>query len=114
MTFTVSTIGILLYISSGFIIKFILEKLSGEKNQNTDSIGMTIGYAERLIIIIFVILNQYTALGLIIAAKSILRFSNDASDTKIKKESEYVLVGTMLSIVAGILNGLLFVYAFTL
>lgn len=104
--------GIIFYILSGVLIKLFLEFLSGEKNPETDYIGMTIGYSERLIIIAFVVLNQYTALGLIIAAKSILRFSSDKSDDNVKKESEYVLVGTMVSLVLGVANGLMFLWGF--
>ncbi len=103
-------LSILLYITSGWLIKMLLGILSGTKNQETDYIGMTIGYSERLLTIIFVVFNQYTALGLIIAAKSILRFPSGREDSKVHKESEYVLVGTMLSLVAGILNGLLVLY----
>lgn len=104
-------IGITLYIISGGFIKIILEILSGEKNTETDRIGMTIGYCERLLTIAFVMLNQYTALGLLVAAKSILRFSGDKSSESVRKESEYVLVGTMLSLVFGIVNGLIFMFA---
>lgn len=104
--------GILFYILSGMLIRLFLEILSGEKNPETDYIGMTIGYSERLIIIVFVVLDQYTALGLIIAAKSILRFSGDKSDKNVKKESEYVLVGTMISLVLGVANGLIFLWGF--
>lgn len=106
-------IGITLYIISGGLIKIILEVLSGEKNTETDRIGMTIGYCERLLTIAFVMLNQYTALGLLVAAKSILRFSGDKSSESVRKESEYVLVGTMLSLVFGIVNGLIFMFAFS-
>lgn len=72
---------------------------------------MTIGFSERLLAIIFVIFSKYTALGLIIAAKSILRFPAGQEETRAHKESEYVLVGTMFSLVLGILNGLLALYA---
>src|SRR5690625_3976880 len=105
-------LGILFYILRGLLIKLLLEFLSGEKRQKHDYIGMYIGYSERLIIIVFVVLNQYTALGLIIAAKSILRFSGDKSDENVKKESEYVLVGTMISLVLGVANGLMFLWGF--
>src|SRR5699024_9833613 len=104
--------GYLFYVLSGLLIKLFLEFLSDEKNLETDYIGMTIGYSERLIIIVFVVMNQYTALGLIIAAKSILRFSGDKSDENVKKESEYVLVGTMISLVLGVANGLMFLWGF--
>lgn len=105
-------VGVIFYLLSGFFIKIILEILSGEKNTETDRIGMTISYCERLLTIVFVMLNQYTALGLLVAAKSILRFSGDKSSESVRKESEYVLVGTMMSLVFGIVNGLIFMFAF--
>jgi len=55
-----------------------------------DSAGKLIGIVERLLAFVLVLFGQYSAVGLIIAAKSILRFRNT-------KHSEYVLVGTLLS-----------------
>lgn len=106
-------LSILVYTASGYIIKLLLKLLSRTKSEpeETDYIGMTIGYSERLLTIIFVVFNQYTALGLVIAAKSILRFPSNSSEAGVDKKSEYVLVGTMLSLVVGILNGLLVLYA---
>jgi len=52
--------------------------------------GKLIGIVERLLAFVLVLFGQYSAVGLIIAAKSILRFRNT-------KHSEYVLVGTLLS-----------------
>jgi len=52
--------------------------------------GKLIGITERLLAFVLVLFGQYSAVGLIIAAKSILRFRNT-------KQSEYVLVGTLLS-----------------
>jgi hypothetical protein len=52
--------------------------------------GKLIGITERLLAFVLVLFGQYSAVGLIIAAKSILRFRNT-------KHSEYVLVGTLLS-----------------
>ncbi|WP_017549015.1 hypothetical protein [Salinicoccus carnicancri] len=105
------SLSVLMYIASGWLIKQLLSLLSGIKYKKTDNIGMTIGYSERLLAVIFVVFNQYTALALIIAAKSILRFPSGKEDNRVHKESEYVLVGTMLSLVFGILNGLLVLYA---
>lgn len=104
--------SLVFYMLSGPLLKLFLEFLTNEKNQGTDYVGMTIGYCERLIIIIFVVLDQFTALGLIIAAKSILRFSGDQSNRKVRKESEYVLVGTMVSLILGIANGLMLLWGF--
>jgi Protein of unknown function (DUF3307) len=66
--------------------------------------GQWIGILERVIVLILVLLNQYSAIGLVIAAKSILRFSEkDRQEAK----TEYVLIGTLLSIGLAILTGLL-------
>jgi len=65
--------------------------------------GKWIGIAERVIVLIFVLLNQYSVIGLVIAAKSILRFSEkDRPEVK----TEYILIGTLLSIGIAILTGL--------
>ena len=69
-----------------------------------DDAGKWIGIAERLIIFSFVLLSQYEAIGFLIAAKSILRFREGEKATK---QSEYVLIGTLLSYGLAILIGLL-------
>lgn len=65
--------------------------------------GALIGYTERSLILIFVILAQYEAIGFLIAAKSILRFT-EASSGNVK--SEYVLTGTLLSLIFALVLGL--------
>lgn len=72
-------------------------------NQGYFHAGALIGYTERSLILIFVILSQYEAIGFLIAAKSILRFS-EASSGNVK--SEYVLSGTLLSLLFSLLIGL--------
>jgi len=61
-----------------------------EDSRGLPNAGKLIGITERLLAFILVLFGQYGAVGLIIAAKSILRFRNT-------KQSEYVLVGTLLS-----------------
>ena len=68
--------------------------------------GRIIGTCERFLMLIFVILAQYEAIGFLVAAKSILRFSS----TKESEKSEYVLAGTLLSIAVAIVLGLIVVY----
>ena len=63
--------------------------------------GALIGSVERWLILIFVCMQRYDALGLLIAAKSIIRFSE--KDTA---KTEYVLAGTLLSIFIAVLAGL--------
>ena len=72
-------------------------------NEESFHAGALIGYTERILMTIFVILSQYEALGFLIAAKTILRF-NEASSGNTK--SEYVLTGTLLSLVFSLIIGL--------
>ena len=66
--------------------------------------GRWIGITERVLIFTFVLLKQYEAIGFLIAAKSILRFKESE---RAQKQSEYVLVGTLLSYSLAILTGIL-------
>jgi hypothetical protein len=63
--------------------------------------GKIIGIFERIIILTFVLLGQYAAIGFLITGKSIIRFADKNSDIK----SEYVLVGTLMSYALAILTG---------
>ncbi len=65
--------------------------------------GKWIGIIERLMIFTFVLVGKYEAIGFLITAKSILRFRQDTET----KQSEYVLVGTLLSYGLAIMIGLL-------
>ncbi len=67
--------------------------------------GKWIGMLERILILIFVLVNQYAGIGFLIAAKSILRF-NDVKSSENKKEAEYILIGTMMSFTIAISTGL--------
>jgi len=55
--------------------------------------GRLIGLLERIFVFLFVLLNQYTAIGFILAAKGVARFQ----DFKSRTFAEYVLIGTLLS-----------------
>lgn len=64
--------------------------------------GRLIGMFERVIIFTLVLVSQYEAIGFLITGKSILRFADGQ-----KKETEYVLVGTMMSYALALLMGVL-------
>lgn len=83
-------------------------KKIGDEPANDDTFhsGRIIGTCERFLIVLFVFLTQYEAIGFLVAAKSILRFSS----TKESEKSEYVLAGTLLSIAVAIVLGLIVVY----
>lgn len=69
--------------------------------------GKWIGIIERCIILVLVLQNQYEAIGLLIAAKGIIRFKEaDGAERK----TEYLLIGTLISISLAIVVGLAVIY----
>lgn len=56
--------------------------------------GRKIGTIERLIMVIFLSMNQYTAMGFVLTAKSIARYDRIVKDEKF---AEYYLLGTLVS-----------------
>ena len=90
---------------ANFFIKLMLRHFSvniPEEKESGFNAGALIGTIERWLILIFVCLGRYDALGLLIAAKSIIRFSE--KDTA---KTEYVLAGTLLSIFIAVLAGMI-------
>lgn len=61
-----------------------------EKDYNT---GRIIGILERIFVFLFILLNEYLAIGFILAAKGVTRFKDFESRTF----AEYVLIGTLIS-----------------
>lgn len=59
--------------------------------------GLMIGRLERLMILMLLIAGQPDGIGLLIAAKSILRFNELARDASDRRASEYVIIGTLAS-----------------
>ena len=85
-----------------------------KNNTNTPAAGATeqpnlagqrIGYLERILILTFILLNQFSAIGFLLAAKSVFRFG-DLSKDEDKKLTEYVMLGTLTSFTLTILIGL--------
>jgi len=80
-------------------------KKTEEQELGLASAGKWIGICERVLILTFVIMSQYTAIGFLMTAKSILRFSEKETNTQLK--TEYVLVGTLVSFASSALIGVL-------
>ena len=106
-----STVICLVVVLAGYIILFrpasiFISKLveswrpEFEDSDSLKNAGKYIGYTERLLIYTLMLLHQYTAIGLLVTAKSILRFNE-------RKTSEYILFGTLLSFSIAILVGIL-------
>jgi hypothetical protein len=95
---------------SSICIKVIMSKWNLPEDKTEDSLtnaGKYIGILERLFVFSFIILNQWSAIGLLIAAKSVFRFS-DLSRAKDRKLTEYILIGTLMSFGLAILIGLIY------
>ncbi len=64
--------------------------------------GRFIGQLERALIFLFVMAGQPSAIGFLIAAKSILRFG-DIKGGAHRMEAEYIIIGTLMSFLLGLL-----------
>lgn len=70
-------------------------KIEIKMNDDLPNAGKLIGITERFLILTFIFLKQFEAIGFLLAAKSILRYKNDDDNNTIK--TEYLLIGTLLS-----------------
>lgn len=91
---------------------FLIAKMTAGWQKSIDSgkglhnAGRWIGMIERILILTFVLINQFTGIGFLIAAKSILRFG-DIKNPENRKDAEYILLGTMISFIIAIVTGLI-------
>lgn len=94
--------GFLLVLNeANIVLRYVLEVMGlaslGTKGEEVDqqeySTGRIIGLLERIFVFLFVLLQQYTAIGFILAAKGVARFQ----DFKSRTFAEYVLIGTLIS-----------------
>jgi hypothetical protein len=67
-----------------------------EVEESSKTTGGFIGFLERLMILILLSISQYSAIGLVLTAKSIARYNKI---TESKEFAEYYLLGTLLSTV---------------
>lgn len=99
--------------TSYFIEKYLASreekknKVENAKQSAFNEGGKMIGILERILVLTLVLLNQYEAIGFLIAGKSILRFANSNEEIK----SEVVLIGTLLSFVIAMAIGVMIKYA---
>lgn len=67
-----------------------------EEGTSLENAGKYIGILERFFVFTFVITNHWEAIGFLLAAKSVFRFG-DLKESKDRKLTEYILIGTLLS-----------------
>lgn len=98
-----STGFILLLRPTSLVLKYFMTRFELEERdiKGLDNAGQWIGYFERIIILVSVMMGAYTVLGFLVASKSLLRFGE--TEQKTRKHTEYVLVGSLLSWGIGLL-----------
>lgn len=84
--------------------KFLKEVTKAGTEKETLDASAWIGILERILIVIFVSMQQFHAIGFLVAAKSIYRFRDVHKDGA--QKAEYYLLGTLFSFTLAILTGL--------
>lgn len=80
------------------------------RTKDLKSAGKWIGYIERILIVTFIFVGSWEAIGFLLAAKSIFRYGDLNSSHEIRR-TEYVLIGTLASFAIAIFTGILFKFA---
>jgi len=95
---------------SGELIRVLMfnwsQSLNDGQEESLNRAGMYIGMLERLFVFTFVITGNWEAIGFLLAAKSVFRFG-DLKESKDRKLTEYILIGTLLSFGIAILIGVM-------
>ncbi len=85
---------------SAIVIRELMSSWSATLGDNNDeslsNAGKYIGMLERLFVFVFVITGNWEGIGFLLAAKSVFRFG-DLKESKDRKLTEYILIGTLLS-----------------
>jgi len=95
-------------------IKHIISKWSFmiDTDDSLENAGKYIGMLERLLVFACVISGYWEVIGFLLAAKSVFRFG-DLKESKDRKLTEYVLIGTLLSFGIAIVTGIIFYSMFS-
>ncbi len=97
-------VAVLAHWPSNWLIRRILRRWKPDKKESTDRLGAFIGTLERILTILLVCVEAFTAIGFVITMKSIARY--DKLQTE-KAFAEYFLAGTMLSMLLALILGLI-------
>ena len=105
-----TTAILLITVVSGIAIRELMSSwskaLDDSNDESLSNAGKYIGMLERLFVFIFVITGNWEGIGFLIAAKSVFRFG-DLKESKDRKLTEYILIGTLLSFGIAIATGML-------
>jgi Protein of unknown function (DUF3307) len=106
----VMIIYLIAVVGSGYAIRYLLRPLlrrlpalPGESTEELRNAGLYIGWLERFLVLTAVVLRSPATVGLVLTAKSIVRYP----EIKSGRFAEYFLIGTLLSILLAMLGGIL-------
>ncbi len=103
------TLVVFITLPCSLIVKMFIVKWSPHTDlgieESLQDAGKYIGILERLFVFVFVITGHWEAVGFLLAAKSVFRFG-DLKDSKDRKLTEYILIGTLASFGIAILTGI--------
>lgn len=101
---------LLITIVSAIIMRELMSKWTKALNESDDeslnNAGKYIGILERLFVFVFVVTGKWEGIGFLLAAKSVFRFG-DLKESKDRKLTEYILIGTLLSFGIAIATGMM-------
>lgn len=104
-----TAILIITYVSN-IAIRTLLSNWSKAINTTSDEslskAGKYIGMLERLFVFTFILTAHWEAIGFLLAAKSVFRFG-DLKESKDRKLTEYILIGTLLSFAIALGTGMI-------
>jgi Protein of unknown function (DUF3307) len=96
--------------SGGYVVRYLtkslvrdLPRMGDETPEHLQNAGMYIGWLERILILTAVVMRSPATIGLVLTAKSIVRYQ----EMKSGRFAEYFLIGTLLSIVLAIFGGII-------
>lgn len=109
-TLLVITAMVFLSMPSSVLIRILISgwtpNTEDDRRDSLENAGKYIGILERLLVFIFILTDRWEAIGFLLAAKSVFRFG-DLKESRERKLTEYVLIGTLLSFGIAIVIGLL-------
>lgn len=103
------TAFIFITIVTSIVIRELMSNWTNALNESSEdslsNAGKYIGMLERILILIFVVIGHWEGIGFLVAAKSVFRFG-DLKESKNRKLTEYILIGTLLSFAIALFTGL--------
>jgi hypothetical protein len=101
---------IFITVVSGIVMRELMAKWTTAMNvrneESLDNAGKYIGILECLFVFLFVITGRWEGIGFLLTSKSVFRFG-DLKESKDRKLTEYILIGTLLSFGIAVATGLL-------